>query len=64
MKVCELNRGDVYKLAEYPNGGSYVHGGEVPGTVGTKYYAHDKLIGYIYQSDWDLEVIKVGNINE
>ena len=64
MKAAQLKRGDVYNLAQYPNGGSYVHGGEVPGTNGKKYYAHDNTIGHIYQTDWDEEVVRVGNIND
>ena len=64
MKLAELQNGDKFVLAQFPNGSPYVKGNEVPGTMGEKFYVHSTVIGYIYMGNWDDEVIKVGNIND
>ena len=64
MKLAQLKPGDKFVFAQYPSGAPYVVGSAIPKTVGTKYYVFSTTIGYVYQGDWDDEVIKVGNIND
>ena len=61
MTIRELNAGDQFRYAEYPNGGTYVKGGRVP-SIREEYYVHGP--NYIYIGKGEDEVIKVGNIND
>lgn len=64
MKLCELKQGDKFKIVPvFELSTIYVKMGEVPGTAGTKFYVDNPNISTVYMADWDMEVIKVGNIN-
>ena len=65
MKLFELKQGDKFKIVPlFELSSVYVKMGEVPGTYGTMYYVDNKNIGYVYMANWDMEVVKVGNIND
>ena len=65
MKLFELKQGDKFKIVPlFELSSVYVRMGEVPGTAGTKFYVDNPNIGYVYMADWDMEVVKVGNIND
>lgn len=65
MKLGALKQGDKFKIAPlFELSSVYVKMGEVPGTAGTKFYVDNQNIGYVYMADWDMEVVKVGNVND
>ena len=57
-QLRDLQVGDKFRFAEYPDGGVYVRGCKVGGCYDT-YYVNSTTIGYIYMGQGSDDVIIV-----
>ena len=59
MKLGALKQGDRFRYAQFPTGSVYVKGGEIPGTMGERFYVLSGSTVYTGGGYFDEEVIKV-----